>query len=72
MGEAFDIQERVAEAIPLVLEEYADGNIDRHEYLKRLWLISHAIVKSYESVCNMEVTTDIIAEKFREYNRLSW
>lgn len=50
MSEAFDFQERVAEAIPQVLEEYADGNIDRHEYLKRLWLISHAIVKSYEAV----------------------
>lgn len=72
MSEAFDFQERVAEAIPQVLEEYADGNIDRHEYLKRLWLISHAIVKSYEAVNNMEVTTDIIAEKFREYNRFSW
>lgn len=50
MTDAMAFQERIAEAIPEILQDYRQGVISKHEYLRQLWLVSHAMVRAYQSV----------------------
>ena len=50
MTDAMAFQERIAEALPEILQDYHQGVISKHEYLRQVWLVSRAMVRAYQSV----------------------
>lgn len=50
ISDTMSYQEEIAEVIPQMLSEYQQGEICKQEYLRRLWVVSHAIANAYHSV----------------------